>query len=107
MQEKFFNRFSILRKSGIVYDFSLFEGLASHGGVKIPLSPILEVFKTEYGEIKSFPFLKSRFCKLSLPLLGGGYFRLAPSWLIIKALKSNDYAMTYFHPRDFCPDQPG
>jgi hypothetical protein len=37
---------------------------------------------------------------------GGGYFRLLP-YPVIKALVSrSDYVMTYFHPRDFDPDQP-
>ena len=38
---------------------------------------------------------------------GGGYFRLAPSAMLSQLFgNDDDYLMTYFHPRDFDPDQP-
>ena len=37
---------------------------------------------------------------------GGGYFRLAPGFLLQKWFRDDEYVMTYFHPRDFDPDQP-
>jgi len=37
---------------------------------------------------------------------GGGYFRFFPYRLIRKLLNDSDYTMTYFHPRDFDPNQP-
>jgi hypothetical protein len=37
---------------------------------------------------------------------GGGYFRFFPYWVIRKLLNDADYTMTYFHPRDFDPNQP-
>jgi len=37
---------------------------------------------------------------------GGGYFRALPYQFLRRAFGSNDYIMTYFHPRDFDPDQP-
>lgn len=37
---------------------------------------------------------------------GGGYFRLAPYPLIRYCATRASYVMTYFHPRDFDPDQP-
>jgi hypothetical protein len=37
---------------------------------------------------------------------GGGYFRFFPYRLMKKMLKKADYTMTYFHPRDFDPNQP-
>ena len=37
---------------------------------------------------------------------GGGYFRLLPKWYLKKLFKSQDYVMTYFHPRDFDANQP-
>ena len=106
LQDKYFHRFSTLREFGILYDFSLFEGAASHGGVKIDLSKGVKDFTTTHGTVTSFPFLRSRFFGLLLPVLGGGYFRLSPKWLIKLVLKGDEYAMTYFHPRDFCPNQP-
>ena len=37
---------------------------------------------------------------------GGGYFRFFPYSYIKRLTKKSDYVMTYFHPRDFDPDQP-
>ena len=37
---------------------------------------------------------------------GGGYFRLFPYSLLRKWTERSPYLMTYFHPRDFDPDQP-
>jgi hypothetical protein len=37
---------------------------------------------------------------------GGGYFRLLPQIVLQKLWRRSDYTMTYFHPRDFEPDQP-
>lgn len=37
---------------------------------------------------------------------GGGYFRLFPFQLISRLTTKADYVMTYFHPRDFDPEQP-
>lgn len=105
IQKDFYHRFEIMRKAGIVYDFSLFQGPASHGGVQIKdLNSI--IFDTKFGSVKSFPFLRSNIFGLSLPIFGGGYFRLAPLFLIKIALSKNKYVMTYFHPRDFCSLQP-
>ena len=36
---------------------------------------------------------------------GGGYFRLLPLPLLQQLWRRSDYVMTYFHPRDFEPDQ--
>ena len=35
-----------------------------------------------------------------------GYFRLLPEWYLKQLFKSQDYVMTYFHPRDFDAGQP-
>ena len=37
---------------------------------------------------------------------GGGYFRFFPYSMIYYFVKKSNYTMTYFHPRDFDPDQP-
>ena len=43
-----------------------------------------------------------------MPLIfsGGGYFRLLPLSIIKSLIKRSEYNMTYFHPRDFDPEQP-
>ena len=57
-------------------------------------------------EIVEFPINTKSFLKKQLIFSGGGYFRLLPYPLIRKWMKESDYVMTYFHPRDFDPDQP-
>ena len=37
---------------------------------------------------------------------GGGYFRLLPYPALKLGFDRANYVMTYFHPRDFDPDQP-
>lgn len=37
---------------------------------------------------------------------GGGYFRFFNNSLLHYLFRNKDYVMTYFHPRDFDPDQP-
>lgn len=37
---------------------------------------------------------------------GGGYFRLLPLAVLQRLWRRSGYTMTYFHPRDFEPDQP-
>ena len=37
---------------------------------------------------------------------GGGYFRFFPYKIIKKIMEKESYTMTYFHPRDFDPQQP-
>jgi hypothetical protein len=67
-------------------------------------SPCL--IETNYGEIKEFPMNVFNLFGFSLVFSGGGYFRLLP-YSIIKSLSlKSRYLMTYFHPRDFDPDQP-
>ena len=45
---------------------------------------------------------------MSYPVIfsGGGYFRLLPYPIIKRLTKKSPYTMTYFHPRDFDPQQP-
>jgi peptidoglycan-N-acetylglucosamine deacetylase len=105
IQAEFYHRFEIMRKEGIRYDFSLFQGPASHGGVDIKEVDNIG-FDTKFGEVKSFPFSRSHVYGLNLPLFGGGYFRLAPLSIIKSALSTNKYIVTYFHPRDFSREQP-
>ncbi len=46
-----------------------------------------------------------RFLNKELFLSGGGYFRLLPTEIFKRWTNSSQYFMTYFHPRDFDPDQ--
>ena len=57
-------------------------------------------------EIKEFPINTINYFNKPLVFSGGGYFRVSPYFLIKYWTKKSDYVMTYFHPRDFDPDQP-
>ncbi len=98
--------FDILHEVGITVDCSVFPLPHSHGGF-----PGLEVsgpFVLEQNgyHLKMFPmsYVKVGFRRLAVS--GGGYFRLMPWFLISYFLGKKSYSMTYFHPRDFDPDQP-
>lgn len=102
----YFHRYSMLAKAGIKFDFSLFDGHASHGGVELPTNEFPICFETEFGKVQSFPFMRSKVLNSRWPLMGGGYFRIAPYALIEMATRADLYTMTYFHPRDFSYLQP-
>jgi hypothetical protein len=53
-----------------------------------------------------FPMNTGSFAGRRFVFSGGGYFRLLPYGLIRHLMGKSDYAMTYFHPRDFDPGQP-
>gem|GEM_PF-4554515 len=48
----------------------------------------------------------SRFLWFSFVFSGGGYFRLFPHEMLRFLTNRANYVMTYFHLRDFDPDQP-
>lgn len=109
LTSEFMHRLELLHVEGIEFDFSLFMGQASHGGVTANWSPKIygsSVVPCTYKNVVIYPFVSSRILGLKAPLLGGGYFRLAPYYAINSALKRQRYAMMYFHPRDFDPSQP-
>ena len=52
------------------------------------------------------PIVPGNFLGATLIYSGGGYFRLLPYKVLDALIRENDYVMTYFHPRDFDPNQP-
>ena len=108
LTKDYLHRIEILKDYGIKYDFSIFLNGGSHGGIAerfLPSrGPHEDYFELE--GIKSFPFTKTSCFGLSIPIFGGGYFRLAPPWLLKKAIVGESQLMTYFHPRDFDVFQP-
>ncbi len=98
--------FEILAKNGIRIDSSIFPARRSHGG--FASSKIYEpgIIRTKFGDIYELPISAVRSFGASIIFSGGGYFRLLPWALINYLISSQSYTMTYFHPRDFDPDQP-
>ena len=98
--------FEILAEEGIEIDSSIFPASRGHGGIKDFNIDHPFKIKTAHHTIKEFPINVYRNGRMKLPFSGGGYFRIVPFRAIVYFSDRSDYMMTYFHPRDFDPDQP-
>ena len=96
----------VLAKCGITLDSSIFPAGRGHGGFASFGHSVPTIIKTAAGEIKEFPINTVKILGKQVIFSGGGYFRLFPYVLIRRLMKRSPYVMTYFHPRDFDPDQP-
>lgn len=98
--------FDVLIEEGFEVDCSIFPARRAHGGFPNfgPARPLR--IQTSAGELKEFPMNTARVAGRPLVFSGGGYFRLLPLGLLQRLWRRSDYTMTYFHPRDFEPDQP-
>jgi polysaccharide deacetylase family protein (PEP-CTERM system associated) len=98
--------FEILVEAGIEIDCSVFPAPRAHGGLPGWHIERPAVLKTPSGPLKVFPMSMGRLLGLRIAYSGGGYFRLFPGSVVETLVARSDYVMTYFHPRDFDPDQP-
>ncbi len=97
----------ILLDHGIEIDCSIFSGLHDFGGVRKKEFKNPFLIGTPSGSfIKELPISSAPFLGGNLMYSGGGYFRILPYFLIKYFMDKSNYNMTYFHPRDFDPDQP-
>ncbi|NLD99567.1 MAG: DUF3473 domain-containing protein, partial [Fibrobacter sp.] len=96
----------ILVESGIEIDSSIFPASRGHGGFEDFGSDTPVIIKTQAGKLKEFPINTSLFLGRRIVFSGGGYFRLLPYSILYNFMKKSSYVMSYFHPRDFDPDQP-
>ena len=99
--------FDIMAEEGIKYDSSVFPANRAHGGLPqfTTDQPCKVITKRGY-EIIELPMNTASLLGQKFVFSGGGYFRLLPEWYLKKLFKSQDYVMTYFHPRDFDAGQP-
>ena len=97
---------NILQENGIEVDSSVFPASRSHGG--LPSYGVARPSVIEHGgaRLREFPINCARVGGMRIMFSGGGYFRVLPYSVIHRWMKQSDYTMTYFHPRDFDPDQP-
>ena len=95
-----------LRGCGIEIDCSVTAARHSHGGERAFPGETPRLISYRGVVIKEFPLNAWGVRGLKVPFSGGGYFRLLPYWLISRLMRRSGYAMTYFHPRDFDPEQP-
>jgi polysaccharide deacetylase family protein (PEP-CTERM system associated) len=98
--------FEELISAGIEVDCSIFPAKRSHGGFARFGSNTPSLVKTEAGMIREFPINTKKIFGGNMIFSGGGYFRLLPTWLLKRFIQDENYVMTYFHPRDFDPEQP-
>ena len=100
----------VLVESGLTYDSSIYPVRHDRYGVPdAPRAPFWAV--GERHSILELPPATLCVSGVSVPMGGGGYFRLFPLWLTERALRqtANDchppVATLYFHPWEFDPDQ--
>lgn len=99
--------FEVLSELGFEYDCSLFPAEHDYGGFPNYGKAEPAILSLQNGAtIKEFPINIHSFLGKLFVFSGGGFFRLFPYSVIKKWGKQTPYMMTYFHPRDFDPDQP-
>ncbi|MDP6575618.1 MAG: polysaccharide deacetylase family protein [Candidatus Peribacteraceae bacterium] len=97
----------VLSEEGFKVDCSVFPANRGHGGLPSFKSEGPSLIELKNGStlkelpLNTYPVLGNR-----MVFSGGGYFRLLPYPILKKMFKKSEYVMTYFHPRDFDPDQP-
>ena len=100
----------IIREAGFSYDSSVFP--VRHDNYGMPDAPHLpHMARTGAGDLLEFPLTTARFGPLSLPVAGGGYFRLYPyaftRAMILRHERSRtDPFIFYLHPWEIDPSQP-
>lgn len=99
--------FEVLAEMGFEYDSSILPASHDYGGFPDFGDSQPTLLKLKNGlQLKEFPINVKSVLGKQLVFSGGGFFRLFPYPLINYWGKSSPYIMTYFHTRDFDPDQP-
>ena len=99
--------FDVMAEEGIKYDSSVFPANRAHGGLpQFTTDQPCKVITKKGYEIIELPMNTASLLSQKFVFSGGGYFRLLPEWYLKKLFKSQEYVMTYFHPRDFDAGQP-
>jgi polysaccharide deacetylase family protein (PEP-CTERM system associated) len=99
--------FDVMAEEGIKYDSSIFPANRAHGGLpQFTTDQPCKVITKKGYEIIELPMNTASLLGQKFVFSGGGYFRLLPEWYLKNLFNSQDYVMTYFHPRDFDTEQP-
>lgn len=98
--------FEILSELEFKYDSSVFPSHHDYGGMPNYGNGEPAIISINGCTMKEFPITIHEIAGKHFVFSGGGFFRLFPYSLIKSWSKQSDYLMTYFHPRDFDPDQP-
>lgn len=99
-----------LAETGYTYDSSIFPVRHDRYGVADAPREVFWCAGPEGGRILEIPPLTKRVFGATVPMGGGGYFRLVPRWWFTSAVRAADKtsqpAMLYFHPWEFDAAQP-
>ena len=99
--------FDVLTELGFEYDCSIFPAAHDYGGFSSYGQVEPAILDLPNGtQLKEFPISVQSVLGHKLVYSGGGFFRFFPYSLIKHWASHSSYVMTYFHPRDFDPDQP-
>lgn len=99
--------FEVLSELGFEYDCSILPAAHDYGGFPSFGAAKPTLLSLPNGAIlKEFPINIHYILGKSIVFTGGGFFRLFPYWQIKAWASKSPYLMTYFHTRDFDPDQP-
>jgi polysaccharide deacetylase family protein (PEP-CTERM system associated) len=97
----------VIADLGFESDCSLFPAKHDYGGFESYGKAEPAILKLPNGRtLKEFPMTTKSICHKKIVFSGGGFFRIFPYQLIKRWSKESNYLMTYFHPRDFDPEQP-
>jgi polysaccharide deacetylase family protein (PEP-CTERM system associated) len=97
----------VLTELGFEYDCSILPAAHDYGGFTSYGNAEPALLNLANGrQLKEFPISVQHILGKNLVFSGGGFFRLFPYWLIKHWTLRSSYMMTYFHARDFDPDQP-
>jgi polysaccharide deacetylase family protein (PEP-CTERM system associated) len=97
----------VLTELGFEYDCSLFPARHDYGGFSTYGRAEPTILNLPNGkQLKEFPMNVHHVLGKNIVFSGGGFFRFFPYPLIKYWSSRSFYLMTYFHPRDFDPDQP-
>lgn len=100
----------ILLEEGLKYDSSIFPLKTYLYGIpEAPLYPYI-VKENKEDRLIEFPPSVVNFMGIKVPVAGGFYMRLLPSWLIRSGInrinKEEQAAIVYTHPPEFDPHKP-
>lgn len=99
--------FEVLHELGIRMDCSVFPAHHAHGGMPSYTSNGPSIIEKGNAMIKEFPITYRTIGNHHVIFSGGGYFRFFPYSLIRRWSKaSENYLMSYIHPRDLDATQP-
>lgn len=102
----------ILAEEGFRYDSSIFPVVHDRYGIAdAPRFPYRADALQQNPDIWEFPPSVHRFCRMNIPMAGGGYFRLFPLKMTTRCLSrinshSQQPFMFYIHPWEVDPHQP-